>query len=81
MRDVLYRDAAPVLGDFDRVTKIAMQMAKERNEAVCCYEETKGGSSCGFVHPDQIDVHGNRPKKPKEVLTAYENPTKSKEIG
>jgi hypothetical protein len=27
-----------------------------------CYSKSGGGSSSGFVYPDQIDVHGNREK-------------------
>lgn len=63
MKNVLYRDEIPIMGEFYRVTKIAMEMAKKLNKTLCCYSESRGGSSCGFIYPDQVDVHGKRLKE------------------
>ena len=58
--DVIEKDEKPVVGLFYRGTLQAMEIAKKLNRPVMLYCETNGGSSCGYVYPDQIDVHGNR---------------------
>jgi hypothetical protein len=63
MKGVIYKDDSPVLGDYYRVTRIAMDIAKKLNKTIYCYSESAGGSSCGCIYPDQIDVHGNRAKE------------------
>lgn len=61
--DVIEKDDKPVVGLYYRGTIRAMEVAKELGYSVILYCESAGGSSCGFVYPDQIDVHGNREKK------------------
>ncbi len=60
---ILYKDEKPMEGDFHRGTIMAMGMAKKLGRPVVCYSESLGGSSEGFVYPDQIDDHGNRREK------------------
>jgi hypothetical protein len=63
INDVIYKDKESTIGEYYRGTKIAMQLAKELNKPVMCYSKSEGGSSCGFVYPDQIDAYGNRKKE------------------
>jgi hypothetical protein len=63
IKDIIYQDKEPVIGEYYRGTKIAMKLAKELNKPVMCYSKSTGGGSSGLVYPDQIDVHGNREKK------------------
>lgn len=63
MREVLYRDFVPIMGSFHRVVEMAMNMAKKMDKELYCYSESRGGSSCGLVYPDQINVYGKRGKK------------------
>lgn len=63
LRDVAYKDDASVLGDFYRGTLLAMELAKKMDTILYCYSESRGGSSCSPVYPDQLDVNGKRPKK------------------
>jgi len=58
--DVLYKDDVPQIGSFDRGTLLAMKMSKELGIPLALFTESTGGSSNGFVYPDQIDVHGKR---------------------
>ena len=60
IKDVIYKDEKPTIGEYYRGDKIAMRLAKELNRPVMCYSKSGGGSSCGFVYPDQIDVYGKR---------------------
>ena len=60
MKHVLYRDEKPIMGNFHRVTFMAMEMAKKMDKRLYCYSESRGGSSCGLIYPDQIDVNGHR---------------------
>jgi hypothetical protein len=46
MRDVVYRDEKPVLGRFDRHKELEQRFP----EAVFCYSQSKGGSSCGMIN-------------------------------
>jgi hypothetical protein len=43
MKDVLYRDDKPILGDFHRVTLLAMEISKKMDASVYCYNESRGG--------------------------------------
>ncbi len=43
LRDVVYKDAAPVLGAFDRYK----ELCKQYPQALQYYSESSGGSSCG----------------------------------
>lgn len=54
MVDVLYRDEEPQLGSFHRGDVLARQWAKEIGAPVFLYSQSKGGSSCGQVKPDQV---------------------------
>lgn len=63
--DVVYKDEKPTVGDFCRGERLAMKLAKEMNMVLFCYSESDGGSSCGPVYPDQIDVYGKRTKDEK----------------
>lgn len=45
MKDVVYMDDAPVIGDFDRWK----ELAKQHPEAVYYYSKSSGGSSCGMI--------------------------------
>jgi len=63
IKDVIYKDEKPTIGEYYRGTKIAMKLAKELNKPVMCYSKSTGGSSRGLVYPDQIDVHGKREQK------------------
>lgn len=60
-RDVLYKEIST--GDYYDGTRRAMQLSKELDIPLVIYHETRGGSSNGYVYPDQLDVHGKRPKK------------------
>jgi hypothetical protein len=60
IKDVIYKDEKPTIGEYYRGTKIAMKLAKELNKPVMCYSKSTGGSYSGLVYPDQVDVHGNR---------------------
>lgn len=63
MKDVLYQDEKPMVGAFERGTRMAMEMAQKMGIVLMLYKESWGGSSCGPIYPDQIDVYGNRPKE------------------
>jgi hypothetical protein len=63
IKDVIYKDEKPTIGEYYRGTKLAMSLAKKLNKPVMCYSKSAEGSSSGFVYPDQIDVYGNREKK------------------
>lgn len=52
--DVLYRDEAPQLGSFHRGDVIARQWARELGHKVHLYSQSSGGSSSGFVEPNQV---------------------------
>ncbi len=73
MKDVLYIDAEPQEGLFDRGILMAMEIAKKLNITVVCYKESLGGSSNGFVYPNQIDVYGNRKKLVDDKSTNKSN--------
>lgn len=51
--DVLYRDEEPQLGSFHRGDLLARQWAREIGAPVHLYSSSEGGSSSGFVKPDQ----------------------------
>jgi hypothetical protein len=63
IKDVIYIDEKPTIGEYYRGTKIAMKLAKELNKPVMCYSKSTGGSSSCLVYPDQVDVRGNRKKE------------------
>lgn len=52
--DVLYKDAEPQLGSFHRGDLIAREWARKLDQKVHLYSASKGGSSSGFVEPDQV---------------------------
>lgn len=54
MVDVLYQDDEPKLGSFHRGDLLAREWAREIGAPVFCYSQSKGGSSCGQVKPDQV---------------------------
>lgn len=54
MVDVLYRDGGPKLGSFHRGDILAREWAREIGAPVFLYSQSKGGSSCGQVKPDQV---------------------------
>lgn len=53
--DVLYRDKDWVIGEFNRVEKIAQKIANELGKTVMKFSKSRGGSSCGQVSPDKAD--------------------------
>lgn len=48
---LLHLDTEWVLGEFERVEKIAQRLADERGEPVYCYYETQGGSTARRKFP------------------------------
>jgi hypothetical protein len=53
--DVLHADTEPVIGEFDRLKKIAQKWADELGHPVACYSQSKGGSSSGWEIPTGTD--------------------------
>lgn len=66
-KDVLYVDTEPVIGEFHRGTKLAMDFAKKLNQVVYRLSVSQGGSSFGPVYPNQIDIHGRKSNDPEEL--------------
>ncbi len=51
LKDVLYQDAEPTIGFFERGKPIAQKYANELGVPVYLYSQSRGGSSCGPVKP------------------------------
>lgn len=52
MKDVLYKDTQFTLGKFERIEKLAQEMANKLGKIVHYYSESMGGSSCGQKNPE-----------------------------
>lgn len=52
-RGVLYKDAEPVVGDFDRIPKLAQQFADELGRRVYFGKRSEGGGHGGCKEPKQ----------------------------
>jgi hypothetical protein len=48
---VLYADTAPQIGDFNRIHDLAKEWAGKLGHPVAYYQESNGGSSCGWECP------------------------------
>lgn len=53
LTNVIHQDSEPILGSFNRGQILARSMARMLGHPVVCYSESSGGSSCGFVKPDE----------------------------
>ena len=51
--DVLYQDEDWVIGEFNRVEKIAQKLANKLGKTVMKFSKSQGGSSCGQVKPEE----------------------------
>ena len=49
---ILHEDAAPTIGRFDRIERIAQDIANERNEQVAYGSLSLGGSVSGVIKPE-----------------------------
>ncbi len=50
-REILHADIEPLIGEFDRLRKIAQEWADKLGHPVVYYSESKGGSSSGWEIP------------------------------
>jgi len=53
-KDVVYYDEKPVLGEFDRIPKMAQKLANELNCELYYSVKTSGGGSSFFVKPENL---------------------------
>ena len=51
IKNCLYVDKGAVVGEFDRLGKLAQAFADDMRIPVVCYSASRGGSSCGFKWP------------------------------
>lgn len=59
-KDVFHLDEQPIVGEYDRINKIAQDMANKLGETVYYYSESRGGSGCGPVNPEKKDNHADK---------------------
>lgn len=57
--DVLHKDKEWVLGEFDRIQKLAQEIANDLGETICCFQKSQGGSSSGTVKPETTEVQSS----------------------
>ena len=56
MKDVIYKDEGPVIGNFNRVEKLAEDFANKEGKPIFCYSESSGGSSRGMIKPYWMEL-------------------------
>jgi len=52
IRDIVYIDELITIGEFDRIEKIAQQIANELHKSVAYYSRSHGGSTQGWKAPE-----------------------------
>ena len=52
IKDVIYKDKEPAVGEFNRGQKIAQSLANKVGGQVYCFVKTSGGSSCEAICPE-----------------------------
>ena len=54
--NVLHKDEKWTLGEFNRIEKLAQEIANELQLRICYFQKSKGGSSCGPIKPEKAEV-------------------------
>ena len=58
---VIYKDDDWVVGKFNRIMKLAQELANSRNERLCYFQKSAEGSCCCFVNPKKEEqTHNTR---------------------
>lgn len=53
--NVIYKDSDWIIGEYNRINKIAQELANKLNKTVIKFVKSHGGSSCGPVEPEELE--------------------------